>query len=103
MENTYFGKLIYNDNGEFEIHTDTKIINITKILNDIFDSGLRPLVYIKVMMGDKLLFEESGGLFINIDKFGINCFYICGLNLDALLLDYENEVLEITIKRERKS
>lgn len=103
MENTYFGKLVYNDDAEFEIHNDTGIINITKILDSIFESQLRPLVYVKVEKCGKVLFEEDGRLTINIDKFGINCFYICGLNLDLLLLDYENEVLEITIKRERKS
>ena len=103
MEKTFNGTLIYNEDGQFEMHDSNKIINITEILDNIFDSQLRPLVYVKVMKGDSLLFEENGGLFINIDRFGINCFYICGLNLDLLLLNHENEFLEITIRNEGKS
>jgi len=102
MDKTFNGTLIYNENGQFEIHNGNEIINITEILDNIFDSQLRPLVYVKVMKGDSLLFEESGGLFINTDKFGINCFYICGMNLDLLLLNHENEFLEITIKYKGK-
>jgi hypothetical protein len=103
MNKTFNGKLIYNDDAQFEIHNGNEIINITEILDNIFDSQLRPLVYVKVMKGDSLLFEEDGGIFINTDRFGINCFYICGMNLDSLLLNHENENLEITIKYEGKS
>jgi hypothetical protein len=102
MNKTFNGTLIYNDNGQFEIHNGNEIVNITEILDNIFQSQLRPLVYVKVMKGDSLLFEEDGGIFVNIDRFGINCFYICGMNLDALLLNHENEFLEIIIKREGK-
>ena len=102
MNKTFNGTLIYNDEGQFEIHNDNEIINITEILDNIFDSQLKPLVYVKVMKGSSTLFEEDGGIFVNTDRFGIQCFYICGLNLDSLLLNHENEFLEITIKYEGK-
>ena len=102
MNKTFNGELIYNNEGQFEIHSGNEIFNITEILDNIFDSQLKPLVYIKVTKGSSILFEEDGGLFVNIDKFGVNCYYICGMNLDMLLLNHENEFLEITIKREEK-
>ncbi len=102
MNNTYFGKLIYNDNAEFELRDETGFINITKMLDDIFDSGLKPQVYVKVMKGTSLLFEEDGLLTICRDEDGVDSFYICGLNLDKLMFYNTEEALEITIiKREK--
>ena len=103
MNKTFNGTLIYNDNAQFEIHNGNEIINITEILDNIFSSQLKPLVYVRVMKGNSLLFEEDGGIFINTDKFGVNCFCICGMNLDLLLLNHTGERLEITIKYERNS
>jgi hypothetical protein len=98
------GKLQMTDDetGEFEIVTENGTVNVSSILDNIFDSGLRPQVYVKVMRGNVLIFEESGGLFYCRDKQGVDSYMICGMNLDKTLWDNTGECLEITIKRERK-
>jgi hypothetical protein len=103
MENTYFGKLVYNDEAQFEIHNDTGIINITKILDNIFDSGLRPLVDIKIYKNGILLFDEQGGLFLHTDDQKVESYFVCSLNLSKLLFYNTGNNLEICIKHERKS
>ncbi|MCE5220103.1 MAG: hypothetical protein LLF98_02250 [Clostridium sp.] len=99
----FFGKLDMNDDGEFIIHTEAGTTNISKILNDIFDSQLRPLVYVRVAKCGNLLFEEDGRLTIAMDEQRVESFYICGLNLSKLLFYETNEVLEITVRKERKT
>lgn len=99
------GKLQMTDDqtGEFElVIEDSSSFNISKILNDIFEASLRPQVYVRVSRCGRLLFEESGGLFLNIDKQKVESFFICGLNLSKLLWDNTDEFLEIIIKKEDK-
>ena len=88
-----------DDTGEFEILTETGVVNVSKILDDIHKSGLRPQVEIKVMCGDKMLFDEQGGLFSHKDEQKVDSYFVCGLNLSKLLWDNTEEFLEITIKR----
>ncbi len=92
------GKLDMDDNGEFIVYIeDNQIINITNILDDIFTSQLRPQVYVKLMRGSVIIFEEDGQLVKNIDKDKVDSFYICGENLDYKLFYNTDEILEISI------
>ena len=98
------GKLDMDDNGEFIVHIeDNQIINITKILDDIFTSSLRPQVDIKIFKNGKLLFDEQGGLFLHMDDQKIESYFVCGVNLSKLLFYNTEENLEITIRNEGKS
>ena len=97
------GKLEYNDNAEYELHTELGVVNISKVLDDIFDSGLRPQVDIKISKNGRLIFDEQGGLFLNMDDQRVESYFVCSLNLSKLLFYNTGENLEITIKYEGKS
>ena len=88
-----------DESGEFEIVTETGTVNVSKILDNIFDSGLRPQVYVKILRGGSLIFEESGGLLLCRDRQGVDSYFVCGLNLSKLLWDNTEEWLEIILKR----
>jgi len=103
MDKTFNGKLDMDDNGEFIIHTETGIVNISKILDDIFNSQLRPLVYVKIYKNGKLIFEEDGGLFLHTDDQKVQSYFVCSMNLSKLLFYETDNFLEITIKQRRKS
>lgn len=99
-----YGILDMDDNGEFIVHIeDNQIINITKVLEDIFTSQLVPQVYVKLIKNNIIIFEEDGRIIKNIDKDGINSFYICGENLDYKLFYNTGENIEIIIKKRGNS
>lgn len=100
------GKLQMTDDqtGEFEIVTEYgKVINVSRILDNIFESTLRPQVYVKIMRGNSLIFEESGGLLLNRDEQKVESYFVCGLNLSKTLWNNTNEYLEIIIKQEGRN
>lgn len=101
MNYTLNGKLqmVNDESGEFEIVTENGAVNVSKILDNIFDSGLRPQVYVKIMRGGSLIFEEDGMITFCRDKQGVDSYHICGLNLSKLLWNSTEEYLEIIIRR----
>lgn len=101
-----YGKLFIDDNnekGEFELETETRVVNISQLLDNIFESALRPQVYIRIMRGNSLIFEESGGLLLNRDEQKVESYFVCGLNLSKTLWNNTNEFLEIIIKQEGRN
>ena len=74
-------------------------VNVSRILNNIFESSLRPQVYIRICKGTSLIMEEDGGLFLNMDKQKVNSFFVCGVNLSKILFDNTDQFLEIEIKQ----
>jgi len=101
MNYTLNGKLqmVDDESGEFEIVTENGTVNVSKILDNIFDSGLRPQVYIKILRGGSLIFEEDGMITFCRDKQGVDSYFVCGLNLSKVLWDNTGEWLEIILKR----
>lgn len=91
-----------NDNGEFELETETGIVNISQLLDGIYTSRLKPQIYIRIEKSGSLLMEEDGGIFYHIDEQKVESFWVCGINLSRLLWDNTGEYLDITIQ-ERKS
>lgn len=101
---TGIGKFNMNDNGEFELHTEVGIVNISQVLDNIFESQLRPLVYVKIMKnGTSLLMEEDGGLFLHTDDQKVESYFVCGVNLSKLLFYNTGEKLEINIIKRGKT
>ena len=96
----FFGELIYNDDAEFEIYNDTGIINISKLLESIYEK--QGQAYIKVMRANSILFEEDGKVCKKIDKDGINSIHVCGMNLDLVLFENTDEILDIEIRQRGK-
>jgi len=98
---TSIGKLIMNDDGEFELYNEMSVINISKVLDNIFASQLRPQVDIKIFKNGILLFDEQGGLFLHTDEQKVESYFVCSLNLSKLLFyNTEENNIEITIKYE---
>ena len=97
------GRLEYNDDAEFEIddYDSIKIINISKILESIYNSEDK-CTYVKISKGGLIIFEEDGGLVKKIDNQGVLSFFICGVNLDLILFNNTNEIVEFTINTKRK-
>lgn len=95
------GKLIYNDNAEYEIHTHRGIVhNLSTLLNRVlqFDNKY---IEITIMNGCKILFNEQGNLNIrpSLDN---NANGICGYHIDiydlgTVLFNNTFIDLEITI------
>jgi hypothetical protein len=96
-----YGKLIMNDDGEFELDTEREIINISKLLDGIYNTGSKPQIYIKIEKFGRLLFEEDGLLVKKKDEQNVESYFICGMNLSKLLFYETDEALEVVIK-ERK-
>jgi hypothetical protein len=93
-----FGLLDMNDDGEFELEDEIiGKVNITKLLESIHTS--KTLVYVEIMRGNSLIFQEDGSVLKKKDKDGIMSFHICGANLDYILFYNTGEVLEITLKQ----
>ena len=100
FNNTYTGRLIYNDSGEFELHSEdnnNQIINITRILDKAYSPQLKSQIHIKIMKGCRVLFDEDSILYKKIDEDGLDSYYVCGNNLDLLMFNHTDELLEITI------
>lgn len=91
------GLLDMNDDGEFELEDEIGIVNITKLLESIHTS--KKLVYIEIMRGNSLIFQEDGSVLKKLDKDGIMSFHVCGVNLDFILFYNTGEILEITLKK----
>jgi hypothetical protein len=96
-----FGKFDMNDDGEYEIQDETGIINVTQLLEGIYNT--KEMVYISVMRGDSLLFEEDGAITKRKDQDGVLSFYVCGANLEYILFYNTGETLDITLKKRGKN
>lgn len=97
INKTLFGKLDMNDEGQFILECENETVNITEILDNIFDSSLKPQVYIKILKNGRLLYDEDGLITICEDKQKVESHYVCFNNLDKLLFYETGEMLEIEI------
>lgn len=100
------GQLIMNDDGEFELETEYETVNISQLLDKIYSSHTKQLIYVKIIKsGNILLFEEDGGLFFRRDDQDLDSYFICGNNLSKLLFYNTDNNINIIIKvrdRERQ-
>lgn len=97
----FYGQLTYNDNAEFELEDETGVINISNLLDGIYNT--KEQAYIKITRKSSLLFEEDGAILKREDRDGIISNFVCGNNLDLLLFNNTDEILEIEIKKRRKN
>ena len=95
---TYEGKLIYNDNAEYELLSpiSKSTINLSELLNTICYS-YNNYIKIKIFKGCKILFEESGKLIKNFDKHNIFSFHVNSEDFESILFYNTDEYLDIEI------
>lgn len=95
--NTYYGRLIYNDQGEYELHSPTGIVNISHILKNIYFAD-NNYIKIKIMNGCKVLFNEEGNLYLKvIIKPKLASYHVNGNDLETVLFDLVGQDLEILL------
>lgn len=90
------GKLIYDDNAEYQLISPTGTVNISTFLDKVYNSN-NQYIKIKIMNCCKLIFEEQGKLLKKLDQFGINCYHINSCNVDYTLFQEVDNDIEITI------
>lgn len=102
MAKIIYGKLVYNDIGQFEIHNqdDDTIFNLSALLDKIYFSSDNNHICIKILEGCKLLFFEDGYLIMQPTKYNIYDYHVCGRNLFATLFESTDKLLEIIIHTE---
>lgn len=93
---TYSGRLVYNQDAMYELHSPTEKINISELLNKIYHAD-NNYIEIKIMKQCKLIYQEQGSLLMKKDDFGIFCYHINGLNLEYFLFNNVGEDIEITM------
>jgi len=100
---TILGKLAYNDDGDYEIQNeDGLVFNLSKVLDYIYTSKLSNQIYLKIMDGYKILFNESSILYKNKNAYGEGkysySYFIEGNGkLEDILFDNTDKTLEITL------
>lgn len=97
MNNNYYGKLIYNENGEYEIHSDNEIINISNRLNKIYYHPKSNLAKVRVESDKRLLFSEIGNVYYDKNDCDIYSLHINGECLEDALFNAVDENVEIII------
>lgn len=96
--NTWTGILVYNDEADYEIHTDKEIINLSAILHDVYVDERSNRLAIKIMEGCKLLFNEDGNLYYNKEpEIGVWTYHVGGEPLEQTLFNNTDKVLEFTV------
>ncbi len=95
----FTGKLVYNDDGNYELHNDEGIFYLTDALNEIYYSRNNHLS-LRIANGNKLLFNEDSTIYKKINKYGIYSFYICGADLETVLFNNTDEIVDVVIMAE---
>ena len=94
---TYDGKLIYNDNAEYEVLHHIGKTNISKILNKIYQADDNYIEF-RIIDGCKIVFAESGRLKRNINiENGLEGYFIDVYDLESALFNNTGQYLEIAI------
>lgn len=98
LGNTYFGKLVYNDDGDYEIHLeDGCIFNLSKALRTVYYHQENNHINIEIMNGNKVLFNEDGVLYKMRDQHQLYSYFISSTNLEEVLFFNTNENIEVTL------
>jgi len=95
---THSGRLVYNQDANYELQSPTGIVNISEILDRIHTSSNK-YIEIKIMNCCKLIFEEKGNLmkYKSYDA-GVVDYHINGNCLgDVLFFNTGENFLDIAI------
>lgn len=95
----FTGKLIYNDDGDYEIHNENKVFYLTDALNEIYYADNNHLS-LRITCGDKLLFYEDSTIYKKTNKQGFYSYFICGADLEDTLFDNTDKIVNVTITAE---
>ncbi len=92
------GKLIYNHNADYELHsTGGMIYNISSLLRKVYYAEDN-YIDIKIMNNCNLIFNENGNLYMKVIKRPkLSSYFILGEDLGSTLFNAVGLDLEITI------
>lgn len=94
---TYSGRLVYNQDANYELTSPTDTINISEILDKVCNSS-KKYIEVKIMNCCKLIFAEQGNLlkYKSYDT-GVVDYHINGNCLGDVLFFNTGELLDVTI------
>jgi len=93
----FSGKLIYDQDNNYILHSPTQVTNITTILKKIY-CWYSNEINIRILKGCKILFNEHGRLLTKLDsKYGISSYHVNGLDLECVMFFNVGEDLYIEI------
>ncbi len=91
------GKLVYNDDGKYELHTAEGIFCLTDILTEAYYSDVSNRVNLRIMEGSKILFQEDSNIYRKTNDYGIYSYYITGSDLETKLFDNTDKTVEVKL------
>lgn len=95
----YSGKLVYNSNGEYELHNG-KIVNLSNMLKKVYYHPTNNYINIKIMNGSRLLFNEDGNLHYKPIGKHFYSLHVDGEDLETILFESTDKDLEVKIYAE---
>jgi len=103
-EKTIFGRLIYDDNGDYILSTPGTVNNLSKLLSLVYYAD-NNRINIKISSstpdGLKVLYNEDGNLLKRKSDFvPLYTYHICGSDLETTLFYAVDNFLEIILTAE---
>lgn len=93
----FTGKLIYNDDGDYEIHGKNKIFYLTGALNEVYYYTDNNHLSLRITCGDKLLFYEDSTIYKKVNEHKLYSYFICGADLEDALFNNTDKTVDVTI------
>jgi hypothetical protein len=98
LGNTYSGKLIYDDDGNYLIcPKGRKEFNLSKALRTVYYHQSNNHINIKISDGCKVLFYEDGILYKKRDQYQLYSYFVNGKNLEEVLFFSTDKDIEIAL------
>lgn len=97
---TFNGKLLYDQNANYILHSPTSDINLSNILQKTF-CYYDNVINIEIRKGYKTLYAEEGHLINEVSKHNILTYHINGADLEEVLFNNVGEYLDIEIYSKR--
>lgn len=91
------GKLVYNDDGKYELHIEDGVLCLTDILTEAYYSDVSNRVSLRIMEGNKILFQEDSNIYKKPNDYGIYSYYITGNDLETKLFDNTDKTVEVKL------
>ncbi len=90
------GKLVYNDEGKYEIHNSKgKIFYLSNVLDEMYYSN--SLMSLRIMQTNKLFFNERGRLYMRRNAHSYYSYFVNGEDLESTLFDNVGEFIYVTL------
>lgn len=94
------GKLVYNDDGKYELHMADGILCLSDILAEAYYSAASNHINLQIMDRDKILFQENDIIYRKPNQYGVYSYFIAGNDLETVLFDNTDKIVEVKVSAE---